>query len=440
MRLRATTAWAVTVLLASVGCARTDGGSASEPGTGTGAAGADDGPAPMALDFVRGGSRLAAMGYSSDDAQAFATFHDRQLDFDCEFVSATGTDEQRCVPRALVRVVYTDADCSEPAGWLQRSAGAQSGTAVSSAPPESTTNCPGQLPPHRDAYRVGELIFEESVENLDVPLFERGASGCHTATPPGKLAPDTYRLTPLPERELVRGERASIDLGSGLRLTRLIADDGAALNLGATTSDGTPCELQRDGECVPEPIARPSFDNSGKFSTALNADCSVPAFEAPYWANCGDPRYGVQDDGTHPPRVHEVEKVSAYFSWQITLPVTDPISYSCLSFDASGVVAPAAPVREVTGTLPSADQQRRGTGPLHVDWYVRGQSQLLPVLADFRRASPGVVPAPAFVNDAGVPCEIRPATDGSEHCAVVDPAGQVGGEIDSYPVVRWGEL
>jgi hypothetical protein len=219
----------------------------------------------------------------------------------------------------------------------------------------------------------------------------------------------------------------SVDLGDGLRLTRLIADDGAELNLGMTGRDGTPCALQRDGECVPEPVAHPAPASSGKFVTALNADCSEPAFEAPYWANCGDAKYGVQDDGVQPVRIHALEKASPFYSWQLTLPVTEALTYSCQRFDEIGVVAPAAPVRDVTGTLPTAGRLRRGAGPLYVDWYSRGQSQLLPVATN-------------FVNDAGQPCQIRPADDGTERCAIVDDWDEVVGDLAAYPEVTWGPL
>lgn len=381
------------------------------------------------------------MGYSSNDARVFRTFHDSQLDFDCEFVSAADGTEQICVPRSRVTVVYTDPDCREPAGWLERSDGSSTGDAVSSGPGAPVTSCPGETPAHRDAYRIGELLAEERVPGeLGLRLFERSQGGCHTATPPGKVAPPTYRLTPLSESDLARGKRVSLDLGAGLRLARLVADDGAELNLGVTGSDGTACELQRDGECVPEPIARPSQESSGKFLTALNPDCSEPAFEAPYWSNCGDAKYGVQDDGVQAPRVHALKKAVPSFSWQLTIPITDPLTYSCMRVDESALAAPTAPDHEVTGTLPVAGKLRRGAGPLHVDWYSRGETELVPVLADFRRASPGVIPAPEFVDDTGKPCEIRSADDGTERCAVIDGMGQVVGTLTAYPRVIWGRL
>lgn len=426
MRLRATTAWAVTVLLAAVGCAKTDAGR----DTGTGAGGSADGPstpAPMALDFVRGGTRLLAMGYSSNEARVFRTFHDSQLDFDCEFVSAGEGSDERCVPRARVTVVYTDEDCTELAGWVDYGNGSDPGTAVSSAPRQVATSCPGQPPAPRGTYRLGEQISNEVFGGPSVPLFERSESGCRTAQPPGKVAPPTYRLIPLSEDELARGKRVSVDLGAGLRLVRLIGDDGAELNLGLTSNDGTPCALQRDGECVPEPIARPAPASEGKFITALNADCSEPAYEAPYWANCGDAKYGVEDDGIQPLRVHALKKVTPYFSWQLALPITEALTYNCMRFDDGGVAPPAAPDRDVTGTLPTAATVRLGDGPLYVDWYSRGQSQLLPVTG-------------SFVNGAGEKCQITADVNGTERCAKLDSGGDAVGELTAYPEVTWGPL
>jgi hypothetical protein len=177
---------------------------------------------------------------------------------------------------------------------------------------------------------------------------------------------------------------------------------------------------------VPEPIARPAPANAGKFTTALNADCSEPAFEAPYWDNCGEAKYGVQDDGVRPVRVHTLKKASPSFSWQLTLPITEPLTFSCLRFEDSAIAAPRAPERDVTGTLPAASRLRRGAGPLYVDWYSRGQSELLPVAS--------------FVNEAGEPCQIKRAEDGSERCAIVDERGEVVGELAGYPEVTWGRL
>ena len=120
MRLRATAGWAVTVLLAAAGCGQTSG--TNDTGSGTG--GSDTDPEPgvgtMSLDYVRSGTRVVALGYSSNEARVFRTFHDQELGFDCSFVPDAAGQSQRCVPNQQVPLIYTDADCKEPAGWVER--------------------------------------------------------------------------------------------------------------------------------------------------------------------------------------------------------------------------------------------------------------------------------------------------------------------------------
>jgi len=436
MRLRAANGLVVSVLLASVGCGQTRGVS----DTGGGAAGSDDGPPTMALDFAQSGARLVAMGYSSNEAQVFRTFHDSSLGFDCNFVPDAAGVHQRCVPSTTATIVYTDAGCSEPAAWDESTWGQpgwEVGDTLSGIPSGDTSTCPGQAPPHRAAYRVAELLTEEVLGPPSIPLFALNGARCQPTIGPAKITPPVHRLVPMLETELARAERVSLNLGGGLRVTRLVSDDGAELSVGVTGADRTPCGLQRDGECVPEPIAAPpSFAPSGRFGSALNADCTEPAFVSPYSPACGAIRFAVEDDGAAPLKVMSLTKAPALFGWQLVLPVTEELTYACTASAGDG----AAPDRDLTGTLPSASRLQRGTGPLRVNWYSVGQSELLPVLADFRRASPGVVPAPEFVTDAGLPCQIMQADDGTERCAVVDEAGRPIGDLASAPEVVWGAL
>jgi hypothetical protein len=390
----------------------------------------------MNLDFVRSGTRLVAMGYSSNEARVFRTFHDQRLGFDCDFTPGLAGADQRCVPSATVELIFTDAACTEPATWLVRTNGLELGEAVSSATEPGAQVCPGDAPLRRDAYRVGEQLSEEVIAGTPFDLFALRDGRCQTASLPAKVTPPVYRLTPLADDELVHGERVSLNVGDGLRVTRLIADDGAELNVGVTAADRTPCELQRDSECVPEPIARGATAQNGKFWAALNADCTEPAFQLPYPVACGAAKLGVRDDGVAAPVISRLKSACTAFSWSVLLPATDPPAYGCAPLPDAGAQGLAAPGEDVTGTLPPASRLRRGAGPLHVDWYAAGQNVLLPVLADPRQASPGVVPVPQFVTDAGKPCTIMPADDGNEHCVVLDEAG----ELASFPRVSWGAL
>jgi hypothetical protein len=388
----------------------------------------------MGLDFAQSGSRVLALGYSSNEARLFRTFHDRMLGFDCSFVSEAVGLEQRCVPTAEVTMVYTDASCTEPAAWAEDSQRRPlvAGEAVSVGSHDGPF-CPGAAPTHRDAYRVGERLREENIGGPAAGLFQVYGGRCQTASPPGKIYPAVVRLIPIPESELARGHRASIDVGGGLRLTRLLADDGAQVTLGVTGADGAACEVQRDGECVPEPIARPSGLLSDKFYTALNADCSAPAFQRPYAAACGVPRFGVLDDAALPLRVHELAPATAVFGLDLAEPVTEPASFSCTLKEVAAAGWVAAPGADVTGTLPVASRLRRGTGPLHVDWFSLGESELLPV-DDGGGGAWGEVATGRFAGPDGRTCEVTPAEAGRLRCVFADADGS-NPDLTSFPEV-----
>jgi hypothetical protein len=392
----------------------------------------------MALEFARSGSRLLAMGYSADGAKAFRTFHDQRLGFDCDFAAASSADELRCVPSAHVKVIYRDAECTRPAAWVQRYDGLETNDAVSST--ATMALCPGDVAPHRESYRLGKQLSEETLDSSSGPaMFETSSAGCGPAGIPGKIAPASFELIPIDEAELARGVRASLKVSDSLRLSRLLAEDGAELSLGVTTLGGVPCEFQRDGSCVPEPIARPFLAGSGKFRRALNVDCSVPAFVTPFPTECGQPVVGLLDEGGGAPRFYSLEKPSAVFAWDVVLPITNEVTFGCMPLP-SEVDDAAAPARELTGTFPKADTAHAGDGKLQVAWRMAGDNQLLPVLADPTLASPGVVPMPDFKDEGGQRCVVVPAEDGSERCVRPEAGGSVPANLTSYPEVTWGPL
>src|SRR5690349_15931973 len=127
MRLRALAGWATTVLLGTLGCGQTSG--TRDTGSGAGDEDPDIGTASMSVDYVKSGTRVVALGYSSNEARLFRTFHDQALGFDCNFVPDAAGQSQRCVPNQQVPLVFTDAECQEPAGWIERWGGEEVATA-----------------------------------------------------------------------------------------------------------------------------------------------------------------------------------------------------------------------------------------------------------------------------------------------------------------------
>jgi hypothetical protein len=410
MRLRALAGWATTVLLGTLGCGQTSGTSDTVSGAGDGDP--DTGMGSMSLDYVKSGTRVVALGYSSNEARVFRTFHDQELGFDCNFVPGAAGQSQRCVPNQQVPLVFTDVECQEPAGWIERwgtEEVAAVGDAVSAKGARSSEGCPGDLPEHLVAYRVAEKLADEAIAIAPLAVYEVRDGKCQPAQVPGKIAPATYRLVPLPESELARG---------------------------VTGADQKPCALQRDGTCVPEPVARlQTLTEGGHAYDALNDDCSAPAFTLPYSSTCGTGSFGVEDDGVHPPKVRALEAVTSYFRWDLVLPVTEPLSYQCASHPVSETDRVWAPGRDVTGTLPMATKLRRGTGPLHVDWFAVGQSEIWP--AHVGNWAPPGVPTGEFMNEAGKVCSIRTANDGSLRCATFDAqTGELEADLMSFPKVK----
>ncbi len=442
MRFRAQTGWAVMVLLAAVGCGQTtdavDGGGGTSAGVGAGGGaeanagtgGGGDDTERQFLDFVGSGSRVVALGYSSNEARVFRTFHDQRLNVDCSFVPSVSGGDERCAPTQRLQIVFTDAACTEPAAWVQRwwdKDEAAVGDLVSGRPSLASVDptCPGAPPEHVDAYRVAERLAEEAIAVTPLGVYSLESGRCQGARLPGKVAPALHRLVPLPESELARGQRVSVRVSDGLRLTRLLADDGAHLNLGVTGADQTPCAFQRDGECVPEPIAHiDSVVREGWASPSLTSDCSVPAFWAPHPLSCGVAKFGVEDDGVSPLKVRALEPVTAYFGSSLVVPVTTPATYQCQALERDEYSQVAAPGRDLTGTLPVAAKLRRGAGPLHVDWFAIGERELLPSSgADFR-------------NEAGQVCRIQPAEDGTLRCVVLDEnTGEPTANLTTFPQV-----
>jgi hypothetical protein len=430
MRSQVATAWAGSALLALLGCGETR--HTAEPGVG-GEGGGE--PTVTGLDFAHSGRRLVARGYAASGARIFRTFYDQQLGFECEFVADSAGAVERCVPAQRAALIYTDPDCREPAAWMELLGGHDAfgvGDAVSTisgAYRAATDICPGELPPHREAFRVAERLAEavDGPPTLDVRQLNEGK--CEPAIHPGLVAPAIQRLKPLDETELARGHREDWNVGAGLRVTRLLADDGAELNVAVTGADGMPCEFLHDGECVPAPFTRPAIVADHAI-VALDSDCTQPAFVAQYARACGSAGLGVEDELMQTPRVWAVDEAQTWFAWRLVMPITEDVSFACQEQppDAQGAWAPGA---ELTGTLPTATKLRRGSGPLFSDWFSVGESELLPALSAFQVSSPGNPPPPLFVNEGGQPCLVREQDDGRLRCIFTDY--ETGGSAPDDP-------
>jgi hypothetical protein len=221
-----------------------------------------NGELPQSSDrfaFAKGGQRLQALGYLSDDAAQFRTFHDQLLDIDCEFISGKVCGDLRCAPKLRTdrtELIFLDAKCSEPATWILFQ-NAQVGDWVSIGPAFSP--CPGQTP-QRETFELGEEVFPESNSGPAPLVYEWRGTTCAPAFPPAKSIPAVNRLIRHADSELVAARPVSFDVGGGLYLSRLLGEDGSELTISVTAAAGVACAIQATGECIPlDKNAAPPF-------------------------------------------------------------------------------------------------------------------------------------------------------------------------------------
>jgi len=197
--------------------------------------------------FAKSGDRVQALGYVSQGATQFRTLHDQQLDFDCEFASAKICADLRCFPKRTAQLIFLDADCSELAGWIDFRP-AHVGDWVTSG--RASSDCPGQGV-QREVFEIGEEVSPEASIGTGPPVYEWRDTRCVAASPPAKSLPAVYRLIAHANSELVAAKTASFDAGGGLRLSRVLGEDGSELTVAVTNAAGQVCWVGSDGECVP---------------------------------------------------------------------------------------------------------------------------------------------------------------------------------------------
>jgi hypothetical protein len=220
-------------LFGLVGCGSTTSG---------GATGEEETPAAEPAPRGRSGTRLTALAYQAGEALQFRRFYDKELGFDCQF-GLDGTGTPRCFPERSAEVLYLDASCKSPA---VRQDGLTRGEWLS----DESYSCPGELATHRGAYVVGEQLHGESIVGQEeYQLYRITDGGCEAAPAAAKLNPPVHRLVRTPFA-LAAGRVETFETATGLRIDRIVGEDGAAANLGVELADGTACALQRNGTCT----------------------------------------------------------------------------------------------------------------------------------------------------------------------------------------------
>jgi hypothetical protein len=350
------------------------------------------------------GRRLKAMGLVAGwGAWQFQYIEDSDFGQPCEFVQSADGQRLLCVPAVQVSLLFLDARCTEPVAPLvddrQRGARIVSTEAAQSAP------CAGKFRPYRSTYKVGEPIPGPSAASPN-------AAQPHQLGPDGRCmatlrwgSQSTYHLSPMANTELVGARREVLPLANELAMTRILADDGAELTYGLLTADGTPCTLQGNGACVPDPVA---FEVEGNY---VDASCSRRALNVNY-SQCGVPQYTVkaQADGVH---IFQVGRATRdyvrTFDAMTNASTCDALVNSLASFDAQS---------EATDLFARVDQiMTVGVGPLHLEVFVWPDPDASPrgLLPLATRQKSG-----EFLLPDGSSCQVREASDGTRRCASVD--------------------
>lgn len=262
------------------GSAGTDGEPMAGAGTSDAGVGGQAGQGPTAGSFLPGyssGSRLIAKELRSPDMPSlFVTFHDSELDVDCEFTTATD-GALRCLPTwtstnpIIWTQVFLDADCTVPVAIGDPGCVPESGGFI----PEVVSD--GQCSASRRILRTTRL--EDGVE-----LFGTTNGDCA----PHGTTNDTYHYFSVSEAEpetFVQGARRILPTPTRLSVDRIEADDGAYLTLGlADPETERECRAFERGDalmCVPAPTFSGRgyrYGDEACETPVTLAECSEPLF------------------------------------------------------------------------------------------------------------------------------------------------------------------
>lgn len=223
------------------------GDGAGEAGE-TGAAG-DGSNAGSLLPSFADGSRLVVKKLASPEMpDVFVTFHDTELDTDCEFTTATdGT--LRCLPRYTTTSafispgVFLDADCTERVAIGDR-------TCVSDADgftPEGAST---------DACSPATRVLRTTRLEDGVPLYGNGSGDCVEQGTTNEVY-RYFSVSEAPPSTFVEAETRIVETPTRLSVQRIEAEDGAHLTLSlADPETERECRVfeRADGSmCVPAP-------------------------------------------------------------------------------------------------------------------------------------------------------------------------------------------
>ena len=374
-----------------------------------------------ALPYARGGSRLAAQYFVAPGAEQFRGLFDRRSQASCEFVHGEVDADYRCVPTAQLQdVLYLDAQCREPVAPTEARVLVQDLEAGWRSTPARAEGCAGDLPAYRAVYSFGARVFEGGVGVMPPPLWRHTAAGCEVGSLTfGHVVPGLQRIMPLAAANLVSARLRSIDVGGGLFVRRLFADDGTQVTVGVAAADSKVCAVQSNGRCVPLPLLQIDAADQGVFQ---DASCQQRGWLSATGPGCTRERYGVRRvDQTV--QVFQLQPMTRGYTlqpvWDFTQQPPVMKGPTCQLIDWSAVVFGLG--SEIADGFPRGRQVVTGSGEL---------TQLRWVGADSRDdARLELEPGADFVDRKHRACRVEAVVDGSYRCL---PLAAAVHELDAF--------
>lgn len=243
--------------------------------------------------LVASGSRLTVQ--MGESGVTFRWFLDTMYDdMPCEFRKLG--DTYYCLPAlGTASGRYADEDCTEPVAFVDDD-------------PCSDAIAPGQVVQLRGTEACAEAVPVRVGETMIAgPVYSDQSGDCLEVEPEVGTEGAWYPLEPLEASDFVSATEELVDAGDVL-VRRLVASDGASLNVEVLTPGGDACVHVRD-RCVPGAVA---YASDGLHA---DSDCmgEAPVANATYRCEdefdyvlrfdqdreCGDPLYEVYEAADH---------------------------------------------------------------------------------------------------------------------------------------------
>jgi hypothetical protein len=322
--------------------------------------------AGQVIPYAHSGSRIDAFGFEGDGAIIFWKLRDTKLNTDCSF-ETNEQGELHCAPIGKAPIMYTDASCGNAV--IRAGDSVEFGGYLSAVKRSTLTwkaPVPGELPIHGPVYRYFAYLSDGPTSTPKLYEWDDTQNACvELAIPyPHGVTQELYRVEAKPDSDLTAAQIRTVHLAPGLTLDRIVSSDGAEIS-GGLKQDDRRCVVQRDGKCVPVPVANASL--------WLDAACGVRAFTYKAPPPAGKSLYGVEIDKDYVSHVYQLtllgtaDGLSLYNSTpNVLCGAVDSASWHDIMY---------GPLLDATGDVPALDRRSFGQGRFRPAWFAGTESE-----------------------------------------------------------------